>query len=118
MAASNSVVYVLSARGGSILSWESRPVPRRLRDRSRPVPSSWSPRPRRPDRGPGPRGRGSVSANTRLPGPLVAGAVWSPPYVVLFVEDAGHRAPAHGLPAGPAEALACRGQARPRLELS
>lgn len=85
VAASNSVVYFLSARGGSILSWET--VPSRVV--YPPVPagplilvSSAS------------RDVAALDIKTQkrvghyqAGGPLVSGAVWSPPYVVLFVED-------------------------------
>lgn len=85
VAASNSVVYFLSARGGSILFWET--VPSRVV--YPPVPagplvlvSSAS------------RDVAALDIKTQkrvgqyqAGGPLVSGAVWSPPYVVLFVED-------------------------------
>lgn len=87
VAASNSVVYFLSARGGSILFWET--VPSRVV--FPPVPagplvlvSSAS------------RDVAALDIKTQkrvgqyqAGGPLVSGAVWSPPYVVLFVEDTG-----------------------------
>jgi hypothetical protein len=84
--ASNSVVYFLSARGGSILTWEM--VPSRVvyglaaagplvlvSSASRDVTAL------------------DIKTGERVghylaSGPLVAGAVWSPPYVVLFEEDA------------------------------
>ena len=85
VAASNSVVYFLSARGGSILSWET--VPSRVvyppvsagplvlvSSASRDVTALDIKTQKRV---------GQYQAS----GPLVAGAVWSPPYVVLFVED-------------------------------
>jgi outer membrane protein assembly factor BamB len=87
VAASNSVVYFLSARGGSILSWE--PVPSRVA--YPPVPagplvlvSSASQDVAALD----------IKTQKRIgryqaSGPLAAGAVWSPPHVVLFVEDPG-----------------------------
>jgi outer membrane protein assembly factor BamB len=85
VAASNSVVYFLSARGGSILSWET--VPSRV-----VYPPAVA----------GPFVLVSSASQEltaleiksrkrigqyRAPGPLVAGAVWSPPDVVLFVEN-------------------------------
>jgi outer membrane protein assembly factor BamB len=83
--ASNSVVYFLSARGGSILSWET--VPSRVV--YGPVPagplvlvSSASPTVVALDPWTGKR-----VGQYEAPGPLVAGAVWSPPYIVLAVED-------------------------------
>ena len=85
VAASNSVVYFLSARGGSILSWEivpSRVVYPLAAAGPLVLVSSASPEVM------------ALEVNTRkrigqysASGPLVAGAVWSPPYVVLFVED-------------------------------
>jgi len=84
--ASNSVVYFLSARGGSILSWEN--VPSRI---VYPIAaagplvlvSSASPEVTALEIKTGKR-VGQFQAG----GPLVAGAVWSPPFVVLFEEDA------------------------------
>ena len=86
VAASNSVVYFLSARGGSILSWEtvsSRVVYPPASAGPLVLVSSAS------------RELTALEFKTRkrvgqylAPGPLAAGAVWSPPYVVLFVEDA------------------------------
>jgi hypothetical protein len=85
VAASNSVVYFLSARGGSILSWET--VPSRV---VYPLAAA------------GPfvlvssasQEMTALEIRTRkrigqylASGPLVAGAVWSPPYIVLVVED-------------------------------
>ncbi len=85
VAASNSVVYVLSRRGGSILSWE--PVASRLL--FPPVAagplvlvSSASPTVVALDLETGKR-----VGRYEAPGPLVAGAVWSAPCVVLFIED-------------------------------
>lgn len=87
VAASNSVVYRLSARGGSILSWEAVPS-RILYELAAAGPSvlvsSASPSLTAIDLRTGKR-----SGQYEAPGILVAGAVWSPPYVVLFVEDAG-----------------------------
>jgi outer membrane protein assembly factor BamB len=83
--ASNSVIYLLSRRGGSILSWEAIPsrVIYELAAAGRlALVSSAAPAIVALD----------LKAKKRAgqyesSGPLVAGAVWSPPYVVLFVED-------------------------------
>lgn len=85
VAASNSVVYVLSRKGGSILSWEV--VPSRilyLPVAAGPLVlvSSASPTVMALD-----LRTGKQAGQYEAPGPLVAGAVWSPPFVVLFVED-------------------------------
>ncbi len=85
VAASNSVVYILSRRGGSILSWET--VPSRVVYPPAPagslvLVSSASPTVTALDLETG-RRVGQYEAS----GPLVAGAVWSAPNVVLFVED-------------------------------
>jgi len=86
VAASNSVVYFLSGRGGSIQSWETVPSrvvyplaaagPLVLVSSASPEVTALEVKTR--------KRIGQYSAS----GPLVAGAVWSPPYVVLFVEDA------------------------------
>jgi len=85
VAASNSVVYRLSAKGGSILSWEAVPS-RILHEPAAAGPliliSSASPAVTAIDLRTGRR-----AGQYEAPGPLVAGAVWSSPYVVLFVED-------------------------------
>jgi outer membrane protein assembly factor BamB len=86
VAASNSVVYFLSARGGSILAWEN--VPSRVvyplaAAGSLVLVSSASPEVKALEIKTGKR-TGQYEAS----GPMAAGAVWSPPYVVLFVEDA------------------------------
>jgi outer membrane protein assembly factor BamB len=84
--ATNSVVYFLSARGGSILSWEnvsSRVVYGLAAAGPLILVSSASPDVTALEIKTGKRA-GQYFAS----GPLVAGAVWSPPYVVLFVEDA------------------------------
>jgi outer membrane protein assembly factor BamB len=85
MAASNSVVYFLSAKGGSILSWEA--VPSRIVHAPAAagtliLVSS---------------GGSSLAALDLLTGkrlgeylasgPLAAGALWVPPFIVLVVED-------------------------------
>jgi outer membrane protein assembly factor BamB len=85
VAASNSVVYRLSGKGGSILSWESVPSriihPLVLAGRTLLI-SSASPELVAHDMRTGER-----TGRYQAPGPQVAGAVWSTPYVVLFVED-------------------------------
>ena len=85
VAASNSVVYLLSREGGSILSWEAVPS-RVVYELAAAGPlalvSSASPTVTALDLRTGKR-----AGQYEAPGPLVAGAVWSPPYVVLFVED-------------------------------
>jgi outer membrane protein assembly factor BamB len=85
VAASNSVVYRLARGGGSILSWEA--IPSRIiydlgAAGSLVLVSSASPTVMAFDLRSG-RRAGQYEAS----GPLVAGAVWSPPYVVLFMED-------------------------------
>jgi outer membrane protein assembly factor BamB len=86
LAASNSVVYFLSAPGGSILTWEivpSRVVYPPAVAGPLVLVSSAS------------RDVTALELETRqkagqylASGPLAAGAVWSSPYLVLFVEDA------------------------------
>jgi outer membrane protein assembly factor BamB len=86
VAASNSVVYRLSAKGGSILSWEAIPS-RVVYELAAAGPlllvSSAAPTVMALDMRSG--SRAGLYAAT---GSLVAGAVWSSPYVVLFMEDA------------------------------
>lgn len=85
VAASNSAVYRLSRRGGSILSWEaipSRVVYELAAAGSLAIISSASPTVTALDLKTGKR-----VGQYEAPGPLVAGAVWSAPYVVLFMED-------------------------------
>jgi outer membrane protein assembly factor BamB len=85
VAASNSVVYLLSRKGGSILSWEavpSRVVYEPVAAGPLALISSASPSIVALDLRTGKRA-GQYEAS----GSLVAGAVWSPPFVVLFVED-------------------------------
>jgi hypothetical protein len=84
--ASNSVVYFLSARGGSILAWENIPSrvvyglaaagPLVLVSSAAPDVTALEIR------------TGKRAGQHLASGPLVAGAVWSPPYIVLFEEDA------------------------------
>lgn len=85
--ASNSVVYLLSARGGSILSWETV-ASRILYELAAADPhvlvSSAAPDLVAIDLRTGKRG-GQYEAS----GALAAGALWVPPFVVLFIEDAG-----------------------------
>jgi outer membrane protein assembly factor BamB len=86
VAASNSVVYFLSARGGSILSWENVPSrvlyplaagsPLVLVSSASPEVTAFEIK------------TGKRAGQYLAPGPLAAGAIWSPPYVVLFTEDA------------------------------
>lgn len=83
--ASNSVVYFLSALGGSILSWEN--VPSRIvygLAAAGPLilVSSAS-----PDLTALEIKTGKRAGQYQASGPLAAGAVWSPPYVVLFVGE-------------------------------
>jgi hypothetical protein len=86
VAASNSVVFFLSERGGSIVSWE--PVASRVIHEPAAVAgpfvlvSAATP------------GFKVLNALTGAPveehaetGLLVAGAVWSPPFIILFEED-------------------------------
>ena len=86
VAASNSVVYRLSARGGSIISWEAIP--------SRIVHEPASAGPLVLIAAAGPTlialdlKSGKRAGQYETSGVLLAGAVWSPPYVVLFEEDA------------------------------
>lgn len=85
VAASNSVVYVLSRKGGSILSWEavpSRVVYAPVAAGPLVLISSASPTLTALDLETGkPAGRYEAA------GTLVSGALWSPPFVVLFFED-------------------------------
>jgi outer membrane protein assembly factor BamB len=85
VAASNSVVYRLSRKGGSILSWEAVPSriiyelaaagPLVLVTSASPTVTALDLR------------TGTIAGQYQASGSLVAGAVWSPPYVVLVVED-------------------------------
>ena len=85
VAASNSVVYRLSATGGSILSWQAVPS-RVIYELAAAGPivliSSASPTVTALD-----MRTGKTAGQYEASGSPVAGAVWSPPYVVLFVED-------------------------------
>jgi outer membrane protein assembly factor BamB len=85
LAASNSVIYFISRRGGSILSWEAVPS-RVVHDLAAAWPvilvSSGGPS----------LGALDFSTGRRLgehlaSGPLAAGALWVPPFIVLVVED-------------------------------
>jgi len=84
--ASNSVVYFLSVRGGSILSWETVPS-RVVYELAAAGPlvlvSSASPDVTALD-----IKTGKTAGHYLASGPLLTGAVWSPPYVVVFLEDA------------------------------
>lgn len=83
--ASNSVIYLLARKGGSILSWEaipSRVIYELAAAGSLALVSSAASAVTALDLRTG-RRAGRYEAS----GPLVAGAVWSSPYVVLFVED-------------------------------
>ncbi len=85
VAASNSVVYRLARRGGSILSWEavpSRVVYELAAAGPFAIVSSASSTLTALDLRTGKRA-GQYQAS----GPLVTGAVWSAPHVVLFVEN-------------------------------
>lgn len=86
VAASNSVVYRLSAKGGSVLSWEAIPSrvvyelaaagPLALIASAAPTLIALDLR------------TGRRAGQHEASGLLAAGAVWSPPHIVLFVEDA------------------------------
>jgi outer membrane protein assembly factor BamB len=84
--ASNSVVYLLSRRGGSILSWEAVPS-RIVHEISGAGPiilvSSAAPNFIAYDFVTGKRFGQHLAS-----GPLAAGALWVPPFVVLVEEDA------------------------------
>ena len=83
--ASNSVVYRLSAKGGSILSWEaipSRVVYEPASAGSLMLITSAAPTLIALDLRTGRR-----SGQHEASGLLAAGAVWTSPYIVLFVED-------------------------------
>jgi outer membrane protein assembly factor BamB len=85
LAASNSVIYFISRRGGSILSWEA--VPSRV---VHDLASAW-PVILVSSGGPS-LGALDFSTGRRLgehlaSGPLAAGALWVPPFIVLVVED-------------------------------
>jgi outer membrane protein assembly factor BamB len=85
VAASNSVVYTLSAKGGSILSWEAVPSriihemttagPLVLVTSASPTLVAFDP------------STGKRVGQYEAPGPLVAGAVWVPPFVVVIADD-------------------------------
>jgi outer membrane protein assembly factor BamB len=85
LAASNSVVYTLSAKGGSILSWEAVPSriihemttagPLVLVTSASPTLVAFDP------------STGKRVGQYEAPGPLAAGAVWVPPLVVAIADD-------------------------------
>lgn len=83
--ASNSVVYFLSSRGGSILSWESVPS-RIVHEIAATGPlilvSSAAPNLTAYDFATGERAGEHLAS-----GPLAAGALWVSPFIVLIVED-------------------------------
>jgi outer membrane protein assembly factor BamB len=85
VAASNSVVYFLASRGGSIVSWE--PVPSRIIYE----PVAADPFVLVSAASPGIKSlnalTGSRVGEHPTAGLVVAGAVWSPPFVILFEED-------------------------------
>jgi outer membrane protein assembly factor BamB len=84
--ASNSVVYFLSHRGGSILSWEAVPsrIVHEISEAGRVIlVSSAAPNLIAYDFATGERAGGHLAF-----GPLAAGALWVPPFVVLVEEDA------------------------------
>jgi len=86
VAASNSVIYLLSARGGSILSWEtvpSRVVYELAAAGPLVIVSSASADVTALD-----IKTGKTAGHYLASGPLLTGAVWSPPYVAVFLEDA------------------------------
>ena len=85
VAASNSVVYRLSAKGGSILSWESIPsrvVYEPASAGSLTLITSAAPTLIALDLRTGKR-----AGQHEASGLIAAGAVWSPPFVVLFEES-------------------------------
>jgi outer membrane protein assembly factor BamB len=83
--ASNSVIYFISRRGGSILSWEAVPS-RIIHDMAAAGPvilvSSAAPNLIAYDFATGKR-----FGEYLAPGPLAAGALWVPPFVVLVEEE-------------------------------
>jgi outer membrane protein assembly factor BamB len=87
LAASNSVVYRLSVKGGSLLSWEA--VPSRIIYEPAPagglvlISSATSTLFALDAR------TGKRAGQYEARGLLASGAVWAPPFVVLFVEDRG-----------------------------
>lgn len=85
VAASNSVVHVLAARGGSVLSWEA--VPSRIVHE----PALSGPLVLVASGGPGLVGldlaTGRAAGRHAASGPLATGALWLSPEVVLVVED-------------------------------
>ncbi len=85
LAASNSVIYFISRRGGSILSWEAVPS-RVVHDLAAAGPmilvSSGGPSLVALDFSTGKRLGGHLAS-----GPLAAGALWASPFVVLIAGD-------------------------------
>jgi outer membrane protein assembly factor BamB len=85
VAASNSVVYRLSARGGSILSWET--VPSRVLYELAPAGSSVLISSASPDILALDFKTGKRAGQYKAAGVPAAGAVWSSPFIVLFEES-------------------------------
>lgn len=85
--ASNSTLYFLSARGGSILSWEA--IPSRIVFEPARAGESLLVSPAAARLFVFDLRKGERIGQHLTSGTLVAGAVWSPPFVVLFEEDPG-----------------------------
>ena len=85
--ASNSTLYFLSARGGSILSWEA--IPSRIVFEPARAGESLLVSPAADRIFVFDLRKGERIGQHLTSGTLVAGAVWSPPFVVLFEEDPG-----------------------------
>ena len=83
--ASNSTIYFLSARGGSILSWAA--IPSRIVYEPARAGESLLVSPAADRLFVFDLRTGERIGQHLTSGTLVAGAVWSPPYVVLFEED-------------------------------
>ena len=83
--ASNSTIYFLSARGGSILSWAA--IPSRIVFEPARAGESLLVSPAADRLFVFDLRTGERIGQHLTSGTLVAGAVWSPPYVVLFEED-------------------------------
>jgi len=85
VAASNSVVYLLARRGGSILSWEAV-ASRIIHDLAAAGPSLLVSS-AAPDFAALDARSGKRAGQYEASGPLAAGAVWSPPFIMLAVEE-------------------------------
>jgi len=83
--AANSVVYLIARRGGSIVSWLSVPS-RIVYDLAAAGPLILSSSAASAFAALDPR-TGQRLWQHEAPGPLAAGAIWSPPFVVLIVEE-------------------------------